>query len=38
MYPDEMRRCFRDAGFVNINEKPQPDNANGACVLFIASK
>jgi hypothetical protein len=38
MYPEEMRRCFRDAGFTNINEKSQPDNANGACILFIASK
>lgn len=38
MYPDEMRRCFRDAGFVNIIEYPQPDTVNGSCLLFIASK
>jgi Protein of unknown function (DUF1698) len=38
MYPAEMRRCFKDAGFVNITEKIQPANDNGDCLLFVASK
>jgi 2-polyprenyl-3-methyl-5-hydroxy-6-metoxy-1,4-benzoquinol methylase len=37
-YPDEMLRCFRDAGFNYILEKPSPDNINGKSLLFVASK
>jgi len=37
MYPDDMRRCFEDAGF-NITEKPVLSNINGDCLLFVASK
>jgi hypothetical protein len=39
MYPAEMRRCFKDAGFVNIIEDfNNPSNQNGECLLFVASK
>lgn len=38
MYEDEMIRCFKDAGFVNIISKDSPNNINGESVLFVASK
>jgi len=38
MYPEDMRRCFIDAGFVNIIEKESPPNINGDNLLFVASK
>lgn len=38
MYPDDMRKCFRDAGFGSITEKIQSANSNGDCVLFVARK
>lgn len=37
-YPDEMKRCFKDAGFTQIIEKPMPPNINGDNVLFVAKK
>lgn len=37
-YPDEMRRCFYDAGFKNIIETPSPSNVNGDCLLFVATR
>ena len=37
MYPDEMRRCFNDAGF-NLIEKQWESTPNGDCLLFIAKK
>lgn len=38
LYPDEMRRCFKDAGFKNIIEKPCPANGHGDCLLFVTWK
>jgi phospholipid N-methyltransferase len=38
MYADEMRRCFKDAGFVNIIEKTIDPTPHGDCLLFIAKK
>jgi hypothetical protein len=39
LYPDEMRRCFRDAGFSKIIENTSnPFNKNGDCLLFVAKK
>lgn len=38
LYPEEMLRCFKDAGFENINIQECPPNPNGDCLLFIATK
>lgn len=38
MYPDEMKRCFKDAGFVNIVESFSAPTINGDSILFVASK
>jgi hypothetical protein len=38
MYPDEVKRCFVNAGFCNINEGPHEPTPNGDCLLFVASK
>lgn len=37
-YPDEMIRCFKDAGFKYIVEKSSGPTINGECLLFVASK
>lgn len=38
LYPDEMLRCFRDAGFTDIVQGDSPDNINGKSLLFVARK
>ncbi len=38
MYPDEMRRCFKDAGFTKFVDQETQPNKNGESVLFVASK
>lgn len=38
MYPDEMLRCFKDAGFTFITQKDILPNINGDCLLFTAIK
>lgn len=38
MYPNEMIRCFNNAGFDHIIEEPRTSNINGDCILFVASK
>ena len=38
MYPGEMLKCFRDAGFVNIDEQPMGATVHGVCITFVASK
>lgn len=38
LYPDEMLRCFRDAGFTQIVQGDSPDNINGKSLLFVARK
>jgi hypothetical protein len=38
MFPEEMRQCFKDAGFVNIIETPSGPTLHGDCLLFVASK
>jgi hypothetical protein len=38
LYPDDMFKCFKDAGFVNINSQPMYLNVHGECVNFVASK
>jgi hypothetical protein len=38
MYPDELIRCFKDAGFGNIIQKECVPNPNGDCLLFVAKK
>jgi phospholipid N-methyltransferase len=38
MYADEMRRCFKDAGFDRIIEKPIDPTPHGDCLLFVATK
>ena len=38
MYPDEMMRCFMDAGFNNIVKKQCDATVNGECLLFVARK
>jgi len=37
MYPDEMRKCFTDAGF-SLTEKQCDATVNGECLLFVAKK
>lgn len=37
-YPEQMRRCFREAGFTKIIEKDSPNNVNGSSLLFVASR
>ena len=38
MYADEMKRCFKDAGFGTIIEKAIDPTPHGDCILFVASK
>ena len=38
LYADELRRAFRDAGFLHLVEQPIPATVNGPCVQFVASK
>lgn len=38
MYPEEMIRCFNDAGFENVVIGDQGSNQNGNYILFIARK
>jgi hypothetical protein len=38
MYPEAMRRCFREAGFIKIIEEKCEPNINGDCLLFVAKK
>jgi hypothetical protein len=38
MYADEMKRCFRNAGFCDIVEKKCDPTPHGDCLLFIAHK
>jgi hypothetical protein len=38
LYPDEMIRCFRNAGFKNIVVKEKGEHPNGDYILFIAKK
>jgi len=38
MFPEEMRQCFKDAGFINIVETPSGPTPHGDCLLFVASK
>lgn len=38
MYPKEMIRCLKDAGFKNIIQKYCEPNVNGDCLLFVAKK
>jgi hypothetical protein len=38
MYPDEMLRCFDDAGFKDVKVKEQGAHQNGDFILFIAKK
>jgi hypothetical protein len=38
LYPDELRRAFRDAGFQFIVEQPIDATPGGPSVLFVASK
>lgn len=37
MYPEDMRQCFKDAGFIII-EKYSPSTPYGDCILFVARK
>jgi hypothetical protein len=38
MYPEDMRKCFVDAGFTNINEQPMGTTVYGNCLTFVAQK
>lgn len=38
LYPDELRRAFRDAGFTHLAEEPPEMTPNGLTVQFVASK
>jgi hypothetical protein len=38
LYPEEMLRCFEDAGFKNITVKEKGEHPNGDYILFIAKK
>jgi hypothetical protein len=38
MYPQDMIKCFRDAGFENINQQPMGTTVYGDCITFVASK
>lgn len=38
LFPEEMRRCFKEAGFNNWIEKPCFANGHGDCMLFVARK
>ncbi len=38
LYPDEMIRCFMDAGFTDIIQKEVEPNVNGGCIMFVAKK
>lgn len=38
LYPDEMIRCFKDAGFLNIIQKDCEPTIYGNCLLFVAKK
>ena len=38
MYPEDMRKCFRDAGFINIDEQGMGTTVHGDCLIFVASK
>lgn len=38
LYPEDMLKCFKDAGFVNIVQKDCPVNPNGSSLLFVATK
>ncbi len=38
LYPEEMLRCFKNAGFINIIEGESQPNINGDTILFVANK
>lgn len=38
LYPQDMIRCFNDAGFNNIIMGETSPNPNGDCLLFVAKK
>lgn len=38
MFGEDMLRCFKDAGFINIVKKEAAPTSNGDCLLFTASK
>jgi hypothetical protein len=38
MYPEEMLRCFKNAGFSNIIQKESPPTGSGDTLLFVAQK
>lgn len=38
LYPNEMLRCFKDAGFTKIIQKEVEPTVNGDAIMFVASK